>query len=197
MKISCPSCGTKFILEDYIRDENVRAVLRMPQEFGSHWKIALEYCELWNLGSPRKWGKLYRLLHEVLGIIRAEEFKFQRRSYPISAGGVAEALRLVCNQNLKGPVTSHGYLRKVMISISEQEAEKRRKEDEANLRKRERDLRAGVRDPGPGVPESPERGDGAGTAPPPGPAPLGGLIRSFVRQLEGGRKDLPEEKVDR
>ncbi len=181
MKINCPYCGEKFELEAYLKDKTImRAILLLP-EFVPHHRIAWEYAEKFRIGPPLNAHKLVRVLEEVLDLMKSGAFDFQKKRYEISREGVAEGMRTVCNAQIKGALTNHNYLKKILIDISDRERERRGKEDEQGRRKREEGSKNEIR---PGVEGDPgaERHS----------ARVGTLIAGFVRGLEGA-EGLPKK----
>ena len=125
-------------MEDYLQDNTLLHVFKLLPEFGPHTRLVFEYAELWGItGPPLKAKKLLRILTEVLEMMKASGFDSNRRRYEISQDGIAAALRMVCNQNLKGKLNSHGYLQKIMIGISREQTKERSKDEEHKLRDRE------------------------------------------------------------
>lgn len=141
MKITCPYCGEGFELESYLNDSVLLQAIRMLPEFGAYGRLVFEYCELFKIGPPLKARKFLRLLIEIREIFKSGGFDFQRRRYEISPAGIAQAMRTVCDAQIKGPLAGHNYLKKVMIPIAEAESERRSKEDERRLREREQSMR--------------------------------------------------------
>jgi hypothetical protein len=174
LKIVCPYCRESFELEAYLKDSIMLQVIRMLPEFGGHARLVWEYAERFGISPPLNARKLYRVMLEILEIFMTGGFDFQKRRYEISREGIAQALRTVCNAQIKGALTGQNYLKRVMIPIAEAEGQKKGKENERKSRIQESGLRNQVR---PGLEGDPAETGGAGN--------LGPLIKSFVAGLEG------------
>ena len=145
MKIVCPDCGKKFELEEYLKDSVLVQVIKLLPEFGMHGRLAWEYCELFGIGPPLKARKLHRLLSEVGPIFKSGEFDFQKKRYQISVTGLVQGLKTVCNGHLKGYLTTHNYLKKILVGIAEEEGQRRSKDEERKFREREGRIQKGDR----------------------------------------------------
>lgn len=146
--LKCPRCLYEYDVRDAAKDKDLIEIIRMTPEFGVHHKLVWEYAELFETTRPPKWKKLLRILSEVREIWNSNRFSFQKRVYIISREGIAAALKTVCNKAFSAPLQNHGYLAKVMVTVSEQEAQKKAADAEKALREKEAALRAGAR-PGP------------------------------------------------
>lgn len=136
MKLKCPKCLYEYDPRAATKDQAMLQVIQMQPEFAQHSKLVFEYAELFDTIRPVKAAKLLRILTEVLDIWKAGQFVFQKRFYRISKEGMAQALKTVCNKNLVS-LDNHNYLKKVMVTVAEEEAvklEKALKEKEARIR---------------------------------------------------------------
>jgi hypothetical protein len=143
MKISCPDCGRKFDLEEYLKDQNLLKAFKMLEDFAPHGRLIFEYCEKFRIGPPFNARKFLRLLGEIMEIWRPGRFAYQKKTYEISREGLAGAMRTACNQQFKSPLSNHNYLKKVAIGIAEEERVERGKAQEKELRAREKRTRQG------------------------------------------------------
>lgn len=131
-----------------MKDAVMIQVIRMLPDFGPHGRLAWEYAELFNISPPLNARKLYRILSEVREFFAGGGFVFRQKRYEISRDGLAAAMRTVCNalgERKTAPLQNHNYLKKVAVGVAEEEAAKRSKENERNLRERERGLKSGNR----------------------------------------------------
>jgi len=144
MNLRCPKCRYEHSLRDALREGNLEEIIKMIGDFAPHHSLVFEYVAMFDTVKPIKDAKLLRLLREVQGIWNTGKFSFRKVPYQISKDGIVAALKLVCNKKLD--LENHNYLIKVMIGISEQEAEKRKAQEEDALRKKEERLKSGVRE---------------------------------------------------
>ena len=120
-----------------MKDKTIMKAIVLLPDFVPHAKLVWEYAEKFRIGPPFNAHKLVRILNEVHSFWKDGAFDYQKRRYEISRDGMAEAVRTVCNAQIKGALTNHNYLKKIMIDIAEKERGGRLKNDERKLRNRE------------------------------------------------------------
>jgi len=136
------------------------AIIKMQPVFGKHAYLVWAYLELFNITPMKaKTKKIRVILEEVKTLFQAEAFNFQKKTYRISLHGIAEALNTIVHRHFDMPLKSHGYLKSVMVTISEREEREKCRQAEQDLRKREDRLRYPVREE---QVEPPGRGKGQG-----------------------------------
>lgn len=145
MNLRCPKCLHEYDYRQATKDKAVVQMLGMMPEFAPHSGLVLEYLELFETTRPLKPAKLLRIMTEMRDIWTAGQFAFQKRVFEISRQGFAQALKTVCNKRFDVALENHNYLKKVMISVAEQEAQKRSVDAERALREKEARLRASTR----------------------------------------------------
>lgn len=165
MNLKCPKCLHEYDYRQAAKDKAVVQMLGMIPEFAPHNALVLEYLELFETTRPLKTAKLLRIMTEVRDIWKTQQFAFQKRVFDISRNGIAQALKTVCNKRFDVPLENHNYLKKVMISVAEQEAQKRSADQEKALREKEARLRSSSR------PENPEQIER--------PTPIGELTKTL------------------
>lgn len=141
MKLKCPKCLFEYDHRQATKDEAVVQMLEIIPVFVPHSGLMLEYLELFATIRPFKTAKLLRIMIEMRDMWTSERFSFQKRVYEISKQGIAQALKTVCNKRFDVPLENHNYLKKVMISISEQEAQKSSAAAERALKEKEARIR--------------------------------------------------------
>lgn len=155
--LKCPNCSREFDYRAATRDQATIQILKTMPEFAQHGRLVLEYVELFETTRPLKPAKLLRILSELLDIWKACQFGFSKRMYLISREGIAQALKTVCNKKFDVPLENHNYLKKVMVTVSETEREKRAAIEEKALKEKEARIRGmappeDLRDTGPPAP---------------------------------------------
>lgn len=144
MKFPCPHCRKEIDLMEMDQENDLFAIIKMLNAFGRHGSLVAAYTELFGLRPLKAHTKKWRvLLEEMKRLFDSESFNYQKRTYRISAAGIAEALNLVVHRNFTDRLDSHNYLKRVMIGIAEREEREQGKQDERALRKREGALLAG------------------------------------------------------
>ncbi len=149
MKFQCPYCQRESDFEEIQMDADLHAIIRMLPSFGPHANLVAAYTELFGISPLRTRRKKWRLLlEEMKRLFDGESFIYNRRSYPITRAGIAEALNLIVHRHWESRLENHNYLKKIMIGISEREAQDAGRKAEKKLYKKEETLRAGVRPEG-------------------------------------------------
>ena len=139
----CPICSGDFDVREAMMDSEWRDIISLLPTFGGHGKLVFEYVEKFGVNPLRvKSKKILRLLTEMSGLLRAGEFIYQKRKYSASKGVVIEAIKVVNNKHFENPLENHNYLKKVMISLSDEEAKEESKRAERELRLKEDRLKA-------------------------------------------------------
>jgi hypothetical protein len=150
LKFKCPYCRREIDLLDVQEDNDLVSIVKTMAGFGRHGGIVWAYMELFGnspLRSKRK--KLLLLLQEMKILFEGGEFLFQKKRYKISQPGISEALNIMAHRQFETPLDSHNYLKKIMIGISDREAQEAGRQAEKVLRKKEEILMTGRREPDP------------------------------------------------
>ena len=144
---TCPHCHRESDYEDIQMDADLLAIIKMQPVFGRHHNLVWAYCELFGIAPLKtRRKKLRLLLEELKTLFQAGEFPYQKKRYPISQAGIAEALNIAAKKNFTAPLENHNYLKKIMITIAEREGKGAGIAAEKDLRQREARLQAGDRE---------------------------------------------------
>ena len=134
----CPYCKNTIDPLAAMMDEDWVQIIKMLPSFGNHSRLVFEYTELFGTSPVRMKGKkILRLLKQVKTLFESGEFRYRKSGYRISQAGIIEALTITCNKHFATPLEDHNYLKKVMITISEEEHRAKSIESEKALRKKE------------------------------------------------------------
>jgi hypothetical protein len=148
---NCPYCGKDLDFMELSHDSDLYAIIQMLGTFGRHSNVVAAYTQLFGLRPLKSKTKKWRvLLEEMKALFDAQAFHYQKKKYAISHAGIVEALNVVVHRYFTDPLENHNYLKKVMIGISEKETAAAGKQDERDLRKKEKGLMSGERYPIPG-----------------------------------------------
>jgi len=149
LKFNCPHCGKECDYMEIQGDKDLMAIIRMVPAFGRHSNLVMGYCYLFGISPMKLKAKKFRiLLEEMKGLFESESFRYQKRLYRISQAGIAEALNIIIHRNFSDRLESHNYLKKIMITIAEREAQEASKQAERDLRKKEDRLQYPYREMG-------------------------------------------------
>jgi hypothetical protein len=145
MKVNCPRCRSPYDYRELVKDGALMEIIQMQPDFGHNAKLVLEYAALFDSTRPINALKLKRILGEIRELYTGGRFILNRTTYEISKNGIVEALKVLCNKRFTDALPNHNYLKKVMISIAEKEAEELSIKKEKELRRKEAELRSGTR----------------------------------------------------
>jgi hypothetical protein len=133
---------------DIETENDLMAILKLQPVFGKNANLVMAYIEIFQIAPMGKHLKKIRLLlTEMATLFQAEAFSFQKKTYKITQTGIAEALNIVAHRHFEMPLDNHNYLKKIMIGISEREAQGAGKQAERELRRKEERIMAGDRIP--------------------------------------------------
>lgn len=165
MKLKCPKCRYEYDFRDATNNEDLIAVIKMQADFAPHSKLVFEYAELFETTRPIKAARLLRILSEVREMWTSGRVTMSQRVYSISREGMATAIKTVCNKSFAVPLENHNYLKKVLMTTAEAEAQRRSATAEDELKRKEAGLRAGIKRQGGAADEA--------------PAPIGDFVKNM------------------
>ena len=138
MNFKCPQCGYKCNYNEIKADEDLTAIIKLIPVFGKSSSLAWAYAELFGATVHKtRVKKLRLLLEEMAGLFQTGAFRYQKKAYRISRGGIADALHIVTHKHFETRLENHNYLKKVMIGIAEQEENTAGRKSEEILRRSE------------------------------------------------------------
>ena len=142
MTFNCPYCLKELNFMQIQMDKDLRYIFEVLPSFGTRYSnLVMAYCQLFGVTPFQiKAKKLRLILEEKKRLFDAQAFTYQKKLYPISHNGIAEALDLCVKKNFEQHLENHNYLKKVMMTISEREAKNNSRQSEKDLRKREAGL---------------------------------------------------------
>jgi hypothetical protein len=128
-------------------DKDLRYVFEVLPSFGTRYSsLVMGYASLFGVTPFHiKAAKLRLILEEMKRLFDAQAFNYNKKLYPISHAGIAEALDICVKKNFESHLKNHNYLKEVMIGISERERKNQSRAAEKELRKKEDKLMTGSR----------------------------------------------------
>ncbi|KFO68018.1 hypothetical protein ER57_06895 [Smithella sp. SCADC] len=125
--------------------KDLQYVIAALPSFGTRYAhLVMGYAQLFGVTPMHLKAKKLRLIvEEMKKLFDAQSFAWQKKLYPISHAGIAEALDICIKKNFTDKLENHNYLKKVMIGISEREGKGKSKQAEKDLRERESNVLAG------------------------------------------------------
>jgi len=149
MKFPCPYCRKELNLMEMQHDADLLAIIKMLNSFGKYNALVAAYTELFGLTPLKSNTKKWRLLlEEMKRLFDSESFTHGKKTYTISQAGIAGALSLVAHRHFDEPLKSHGYLKAIMATVADREAQAAGRQAEKDLKKKEGRLMSGSRDEG-------------------------------------------------
>jgi len=145
VNFKCPYCSRECNFVEVIAEGDIKSVIMRVPKFGKHANIVMTYCELFGISPLKKHTKkLLLLINEMAKLFEMESFNYHKKSYRISRDGIADAINKTVHHSFPDDLTSHNYLKKIMIGIAEEEERATGKRAEEALLKREKALKRGT-----------------------------------------------------
>lgn len=126
MRLTCSACGAHGSIEMFSTDSDARRLVELmagvPADVGP---VLVRYLGLFR---PHKrgltWDRAVKIAAEVVAMIQAGEVEQRGRRYPASAAVFASAMQQMLDhrERLELPMTSHGYLVRIVAGESPREA---------------------------------------------------------------------------
>lgn len=136
MRLTCTACGAHGSLELFSADPDARRlaelVARLPAELGP---VAVRYLGLFRpLKRGLTWDRAVKIAAEIVAMVESGAVELRGRRFPASATVFANAMQQMLDhrERLELPMTSHGYLIRVVAGDSPREAarEEARQQDD-------------------------------------------------------------------
>lgn len=152
MKLRCPDCGSKIDIERLQREGIFREIIGIYKQLPpAEAYLIEEYVECFRASRhaemPEK--KYLRIIKEVVDLIRAGFFIYDKKTYHIDNGLALEAMQKTVDTEKRG-FKNHNYWKVIMIgmirkrgAIEEQQTEERRRET-ADQREEAEPKRVGI-----------------------------------------------------
>ncbi|MEM7399291.1 MAG: hypothetical protein AAF354_10145 [Pseudomonadota bacterium] len=134
MQITCPCCHARFPIEAALNDDRAREAvaiaLRFPPQFSD---LLLRYIALFRpQKSALSWQRAGRLMMELSEAIKEGQIQRKGRTWqaPPEHWRLAFELMVAKRDDLKLPLTTHGYLYEILLGMADQvEATAERQQD--------------------------------------------------------------------
>lgn len=179
--------------------KDLEYVIAALPSFGSRYAyLVMGYAQLFGITPMQVKAKKLRLIITAMKtLFDSESFTWEKKLYPISHAGIAEALDIMIKRNFIKHLTNHNYLKTIMIDISEREGKEKSRTAEKDLHKKEANLQGGNREESPALIPCPQgrkeqknscplRGEdkGGGVNRTGQPAPLSAIAQQAVAELK-------------
>jgi len=120
MKLKCPKCGSRFEMEQGVRELEQSETHDIAAKLGQHWRLVWEYSECFR---QEEYGdvslpKRLRILKSVARLFDTMIFPYRGKKYRTSWHEVIKAMTKICNLQKK-EFTNNNYLYKMLIGTSD------------------------------------------------------------------------------
>jgi hypothetical protein len=136
--IICPCCAARFTLDVAVSDVDARFCLQQAYVVpGALGPLVIRYLRLFTTkGRALRWSKHRRLVEELLPMFLHQVVERNGQQLPCSQLLWHEALSSLTERSdkLKLPLTTHGYLLEIAMSLAEQAAAKAEEDHEKSKR---------------------------------------------------------------
>ena len=136
MRLTCTACGAHGSLELFTADPDARRltelVAKLPAELGP---VAVRYLGLFRpLKRGLTWDRAVKIAGEIVAMVEAGAVEVRGRRFPANASTFASAMQQMLDhrERLELPMSSHGYLIRIVAGESPREAarEETRQQDD-------------------------------------------------------------------
>jgi len=167
MQLICPNCGSRFDLEQAVRELEQSETHDIAAKLGVHWRLVYEYSdclrqsEFGNVSLTKR----LRIFKSIARLLDTSMFSYKGKLYRTSQQETIKAMTDICNMQKWG-LTNHNYLLAILSKSGERLSAEGLTAKEEQTRERQRaEGRATKRFPG-------------------GPTRLGDHIGNILTQLE-------------
>ncbi len=143
LTFTCPACRELFELSPRMAEAESRDVIHALLNLGSKALRVWNYLNAFRSKPTRDLTASRRLalLKECAAMFAAKRFQFERAVYVVSDAQILEGMAEVVNAGKSG-LTSHNYLKKVLMTIIERDRKEGGRKAEEDLKEREVEQRA-------------------------------------------------------
>ena len=120
MKLLCPKCGSRFEMEQAVRELEQSETHDIAAKLGQHWRIANEYINCWRMSEygTISLAKKVRKLKEVAELFDTLTFARYGKKYRTDRQKIVKGMTLMCDLN-KIRITTHGYLYSILTESAD------------------------------------------------------------------------------
>jgi len=120
MKLQCPKCGSRFEMEQAVRELEQSETHDIAAKLGQHWRIANEYIDCWRMSEygTVSLKKRLRKLKEIARLFGTLTFERYGKRYRTDRQKIVKGMILMCDMN-KIRITTHGYLYSILTETAD------------------------------------------------------------------------------
>lgn len=120
MKLMCPKCGSRFEMEQAVRELEQSETHDIAAKLGQHWRLVYEYSDCFRqseFGNVSLTKRL-RIFKSVVLLFDTLIFSYRGKRYRASWYETTKAMTTICNLQLWG-FENHNYLFKMLIKSAD------------------------------------------------------------------------------
>jgi hypothetical protein len=120
MQLICPKCGSRFEMEQAVKELEQKETYDIAAKLGVHWRLVYEYTDCFRQGEfgDVRLAKRLRILKEAARLIETGAFSYHGKRYRTSQAEVLRAMTEICNLN-KSKFKNHNYLYSILTNTAE------------------------------------------------------------------------------
>jgi len=120
MKLQCPKCGSRFEMEQAVRELEQSETHDIAAKLGEHWRLVFEYSECFR---QKEYGDVplttrLRTFKSITELLDTNKFEYRKKWYRTSWHESIKAMTQICNLQKTG-FTNNNYLFKMLLSTSD------------------------------------------------------------------------------
>jgi len=120
MKLICPKCGSRFKIEQAVRELEQSETHDIAAKLGQHWRLVYEYSECFR---QEEYGDVslttrLRIFKSIVQLMETNKFEYRRKWYRTSWHEAVKAITKICNLQKK-EFTNNNYLYKMLIGTAD------------------------------------------------------------------------------
>ena len=120
MKLMCPKCGSRFEMEQAVRELEQSEVHDIAAKLGQHWRLVYEYSDCFRQSEHGDVSltKRLRIFRSVARLLEQSIFTFRGKKYRSSPFEIVRAMTEICNAQKWG-FRNHNYLLAILAQGGE------------------------------------------------------------------------------
>jgi len=120
MKLQCPKCGSRFEMEQAVRELEQSETHDIAAKLGEHWRLVFEYSECFR---QEEYGdvplsKRLRIFKSIVQILETLIFSSHGKQYRTSWHEIVKAMTTICNMQKWG-FRNHNYLSTLLVKTAD------------------------------------------------------------------------------
>jgi len=120
MKLQCPKCGSRFEMEQAVRELEQSETHDIAAKLGQHWRLVYEYSDCFRQSEYGNvdLSKRLRIFKSIVQFYDTLIFSYRGKRYRTNWHEAIKAMTAICNMQLWG-FENHNYLYKMLMKTSE------------------------------------------------------------------------------